>query len=48
VSDRRYSTENTRRTVEDLRALVIEQQEQIADMAVRLARYEHPKRPAIY
>jgi 5-methylcytosine-specific restriction endonuclease McrA len=44
----RVAAENTRRTVEDLRALVIEQQEQIADMAVRLARYEHPKRPAIY
>jgi hypothetical protein len=44
----RVAAENTRRTIEDLRALVIEQQEQIADMAVRLARYEHPKRPAIY
>jgi hypothetical protein len=39
---------NTRRTIERLRALVEEQQQQIAEMAERLARYEHPKRPAIY
>jgi 5-methylcytosine-specific restriction endonuclease McrA len=44
----RVAAENTRRTIEDLRALVIEQQEQIAEMAERLARSEHPKRPAIY
>jgi hypothetical protein len=34
--------------IESLRVLVCEQQEQIADMAERLARFEHPKRPAIY
>jgi 5-methylcytosine-specific restriction endonuclease McrA len=44
----RVAAENTRRTIEDLRALVIEQQEQIAEMAERLARSEHRKRPAIY
>jgi 5-methylcytosine-specific restriction endonuclease McrA len=44
----RIAAENTRRTIQDLRALVIEQQEQIAEMAERLARHEHPKRPAIY
>jgi len=44
----RVAAENTRRTIESLRALVEEQQQQIAEMAERLARYEHPKRPAIY
>jgi 5-methylcytosine-specific restriction endonuclease McrA len=44
----RVAAENTRRTIEDLRLLVEEQQQQIAEMAERLARYEHPKRPAIY
>jgi 5-methylcytosine-specific restriction endonuclease McrA len=44
----RIAAENTRRTIESLRALVVEQQQQIAEMAERLARYEHPKRPAIY
>jgi 5-methylcytosine-specific restriction endonuclease McrA len=43
----RVAAENTRRTIEHLRALV-EEQQQIAEMAERLARYEHPKRPAIY
>jgi 5-methylcytosine-specific restriction endonuclease McrA len=40
--------QNTRQTIESLRALVVEQQQQIAEMAERLARHEHPKRPAIY
>jgi 5-methylcytosine-specific restriction endonuclease McrA len=45
----RVAAENTRRTIEHLRALGEEQQQQqIAEMAERLARYEHPKRPAIY
>jgi 5-methylcytosine-specific restriction endonuclease McrA len=44
----RVAAENTRRTIKDLRALVEEQQQQIAEMAERLARYKHPKRPAIY
>jgi 5-methylcytosine-specific restriction endonuclease McrA len=44
----RVAAENTRRTIEDLRLLVEEQQQQIAEMAERLARYEHPMRPAIY
>lgn len=44
----RVAAENTRRTIEDLRALVIEQQEQIAELTERLAHYERPKRPAIY
>jgi hypothetical protein len=38
-----------RRTIEHLRALVeAQQQQQIAEMTEPLARYEHPKRPAIY
>jgi 5-methylcytosine-specific restriction endonuclease McrA len=44
----RVAAQNRRQTIEHLRALVEEQQEQIAEMAERLARYEHPKRPAIY
>jgi 5-methylcytosine-specific restriction endonuclease McrA len=44
----RVAAENTRQTIERLRALIEEQQQQIAEMAERLARYEHPKRPAIY
>jgi 5-methylcytosine-specific restriction endonuclease McrA len=44
----RVAAQNTRQTIEHLRALVEEQQQQIAEMAERLARYEHPKRPAIY
>jgi 5-methylcytosine-specific restriction endonuclease McrA len=44
----RVAAQNTRRTIEHLRALVEEQQQQIAEMAERLARYERPKRPAIY
>ena len=44
----RVAAENTRRTIEHLRALVEEQQQQITEMAERLARYERPKRPAIY
>jgi hypothetical protein len=44
----RIAAENTRQTIEHLRALVEEQQQQIAQMAERLARYEHPKPPAIY
>jgi 5-methylcytosine-specific restriction endonuclease McrA len=44
----RVAAQNTRQTIESLRALVVEQQQQIAEMAERLARYEHPKRPAIY
>jgi 5-methylcytosine-specific restriction endonuclease McrA len=44
----RVAAENTRRTIEDLRALVEEQQQQIGEMAERFARPEHPKRPAIY
>jgi 5-methylcytosine-specific restriction endonuclease McrA len=44
----RVAAENTRRTIEHLRALVEAQQLQIAEMAERLARYERPKRPAIY
>jgi 5-methylcytosine-specific restriction endonuclease McrA len=44
----RVAAENTRRTIKDLRALVIEQQQQIAELTERLAHYEHPKRPAIY
>jgi 5-methylcytosine-specific restriction endonuclease McrA len=44
----RVAAANTRRTIEHLRALVEEQQQEIAEMAERLARYEHPKRPAIY
>jgi 5-methylcytosine-specific restriction endonuclease McrA len=44
----RVAAENTRRTIEDLRLLVEEQQQQIAEMAERLARYERPMRPAIY
>ena len=44
----RVAAENTRRTIEHLRALVEEQQQQIEEMAERLARCEHPKRPAIY
>jgi hypothetical protein len=41
----RIAAENTRQTIEHLRALVEEQQQQIAQMAERLARYEHPKPP---
>jgi 5-methylcytosine-specific restriction endonuclease McrA len=44
----RVAAENTRQTIEDLRLLVEEQQQQIAEMAERLARYERPMRPAIY
>jgi 5-methylcytosine-specific restriction endonuclease McrA len=44
----RVAAANMRRTIEHLRALVEEQQQQIAEMAERLARYERPKRPAIY
>jgi 5-methylcytosine-specific restriction endonuclease McrA len=44
----RVAAQNTRQTIESLRALVVEQQQQIAEMAEQLARYEHPKRPAIY
>jgi 5-methylcytosine-specific restriction endonuclease McrA len=44
----RVAAQNTRQTIESLRALVVEQQQQIAEMTERLARYEHPKRPAIY
>jgi hypothetical protein len=36
----RVAAQNTRRTIEHLRALVEEQQQQIAQMAERLARYE--------
>ena len=36
----RVAAENTRRTIEHLRALVEEQEQQIAEMAERLARYE--------
>jgi 5-methylcytosine-specific restriction endonuclease McrA len=41
----RVAAENTRRTLEHLRALVEEQQQQIEEMAERLARYEDAKRP---
>jgi 5-methylcytosine-specific restriction endonuclease McrA len=44
----RVAAQNTRQTIEHLRALVEEQQEQIAELTERLAHYEHPKRPAIY
>ena len=45
----RIAAENTRQTIAKLRTLVWEQQQQqIAKMAERLARYEHRKRPAIY
>jgi 5-methylcytosine-specific restriction endonuclease McrA len=44
----RVAAGNRRQLIEDLRALVEEQQQQIAEMAERLARYERPKRPAIY
>ena len=44
MSDRRYSTARWQR----LRKAVLGQQQEIAEMAERLARYEHPKRPAIY
>jgi 5-methylcytosine-specific restriction endonuclease McrA len=44
----RVAAQNTRQTIEDLRLLVEEQQQQIAEMAERLARYERPMRPAIY
>jgi 5-methylcytosine-specific restriction endonuclease McrA len=44
----RVAAQNTRQTIESLRALVVEQQQQIAEMAEQLARYGHPKRPAIY
>jgi 5-methylcytosine-specific restriction endonuclease McrA len=44
----RAAAQNTEQLIEDLRALVAAQQQQIAEMAERLARYEHPKRPAIY
>ena len=44
----RIAAENTRRAIETLRNLVEEQQQQITEMAERLARYERPKRPAIY
>jgi len=44
----RVAAQNTRQTIEHLRALVEEQQQQITEMAERLARYEHSKRPAIY
>jgi hypothetical protein len=33
----RFAAENTRRTIEDLRALVIEQHVQIAELTTRLA-----------
>jgi 5-methylcytosine-specific restriction endonuclease McrA len=43
----RIAAENTRQTIERLRALVEEQQQEIAQMAERLARYEEApaKRP---
>jgi 5-methylcytosine-specific restriction endonuclease McrA len=41
----RVAAENTRRTIEHLRALVEEQQQQIAQMAERLARYENGPSP---
>jgi hypothetical protein len=47
----RIAAENTRQTIAKLRTLVWEQQrqqQQIAEMTERLARYEHRKRPAIY
>jgi hypothetical protein len=50
----RVARQNTRQLIQDLRALVMEQQEQIADMAIRLARYENgeparpPAKPRIY
>jgi 5-methylcytosine-specific restriction endonuclease McrA len=44
----RVAAQNTRQTIERLRALVEEQEQQIAQMAERLAYYEHPKRTAIY
>jgi 5-methylcytosine-specific restriction endonuclease McrA len=44
----RVAAQNTRQTIESLRSLVVEQQQQIAEMAERLARHEHPKRAAIY
>ena len=36
----RVAAQNTRRTIERLRAVVEEQEQQIAQMAERLARYE--------
>jgi 5-methylcytosine-specific restriction endonuclease McrA len=39
----RVAAENTRRTIERLRSLVEQQQQQIAQMAERLARYEDPE-----
>jgi 5-methylcytosine-specific restriction endonuclease McrA len=44
----RVAAENTRQTIERLSSLVEEQEQQIVQMAERLARYEHPKRPVIY
>jgi 5-methylcytosine-specific restriction endonuclease McrA len=44
----RVAAENTRQTIESLRILVWEKQAQIDHLTERLARYEHPKRPAIY
>jgi 5-methylcytosine-specific restriction endonuclease McrA len=47
----RIAAEDTRRTIEDLRALVVEQLTEIAELAARLAHYEDgdgapEKRPA--
>jgi 5-methylcytosine-specific restriction endonuclease McrA len=44
----RVAADNRRQQIAYLQQLVEEQQQQLAEMAERLARYEHPMRPAIY
>jgi hypothetical protein len=44
----RVAADNRRQQIAYLQQLVEEQRQQLAEMAERLARYEHPMRPAIY